>query len=79
MALVPIRYNLRSLFVRFSSTVLTVCAVGATIAVFAGMLSLQQGFATLFQERGRDDLAIFLRKGATSEGCLLYTSPSPRD
>jgi len=68
MALVPIRYNLRSLFVRFSSTVLTVCAVGATIAVFAGMLSLQQGFATLFQERGRDDLAIFLRKGATSEG-----------
>ncbi|HEB54435.1 MAG TPA: ABC transporter permease [bacterium] len=68
MALVPIRYNLRSLFVRWSSTVLTVCAVGATIAVFAGMLSMQQGFATLFQEKGRDDLAVFLRQGATSEG-----------
>ncbi|MCK5942984.1 MAG: ABC transporter permease [Planctomycetes bacterium] len=68
MALVPIRYNLRSLFVRWSSTVLTVCAVGATIAVLAGMLSLQQGFATIFQERGREDLAVFLRKGATSEG-----------
>lgn len=68
MALVPIRYNLRSLFVRGSSTVLTVFAVGATIAVLAGMLSLQQGFATLFQERGRTDLALFLRKGATSEG-----------
>ena len=68
MALVPIRYNLRSLWVRASSTLLTVCAIGATVAVLAGMLSLQQGFAVLFQERGRDDLAVFLRKGAKSEG-----------
>jgi putative ABC transport system permease protein len=68
MALVPFRYNLRSLFVRSSSTVLTVCAVGATVAVLAGMLSLQAGFETLFQERGRTDLAVFLRRGATSEG-----------
>ncbi|MBL8755378.1 MAG: ABC transporter permease [Planctomycetes bacterium] len=66
--LVPLRYNLRSLFVRASATLLTVCAIGATVAVLAGMLSLQQGFAVLFQERGRDDLAVFLRKGATSEG-----------
>ncbi len=68
MALVPFRYNIRSLWVRRSSTFLTVCAIGATVAVLAGMLSLQQGFATLFQERGREDLVIFLRKGATSEG-----------
>lgn len=68
MALVPFRYNLRSLFVRSASTVLTICAIGATVAVLAGMLSLQQGFSTLFQERGRTDLAVFLRKGATSEG-----------
>lgn len=68
MALVPLRYNLRSLFVRGSSTILTVCAIGATVAVLAGMLSLQQGFVNLFQERGRTDLAVFLRKGATSEG-----------
>lgn len=68
MALVPFRYNLRSLFVRGSSTFLTVCAIGATVAVLAGMLSLQQGFATLFQEKGRTDVAVFLRKSATSEG-----------
>lgn len=68
MALVPFRYNLRSLWVRRASTLLTICAVGATVAVLAGMLSLQQGFVQLFQERGRDDLAVFLRKGATSEG-----------
>jgi ABC-type lipoprotein release transport system permease subunit len=68
MALVPFRYNLRSLFVRRSSTFLTISAIGATVAVLAGMMSLQQGFATIFQERGREDLAVFLRKGATSEG-----------
>ncbi|MBL8725400.1 MAG: ABC transporter permease [Planctomycetes bacterium] len=68
MALVPFRYNLRSLWVRGASTLLTLCAVAATVAVLAGMLSLQQGFVQLFQERGRDDLAVFLRKGATSEG-----------
>jgi putative ABC transport system permease protein len=68
MALVPLRYNLRSLWVRRSSTLLTMCAIGATVAVLAFMLSLQQGFVTLFQEKGREDLAVFLRKGATSEG-----------
>lgn len=68
MALVPFRYNLRSLWVRRSTTLLTVCAIGATVAVLAGMLSLQQGFETIFQERGRTDIAVFLRKGAVSEG-----------
>ena len=63
MAIVPLQYNIRSLFVRSSSTILTVLAVGATIAVLAGMLSLQQGFAVLFQERGRTDLALFMRQG----------------
>lgn len=68
MALVPISYSLRSLGSRLSSTALSVCAIGATVAVLAGMLSLGEGFSTMFQERGRTDLAIFLRKGATSEG-----------
>lgn len=75
MALVPLRYNLRSLFVRRSSTLLTICAIGATVAVLAGMLALQQGFLTLFQDRGRDDIAVFLRKGATSEGESGITLP----
>lgn len=85
MGLVPLKYNLRSLFVRSSSTVLTVCAIGATVAVLAGMLSLQQGFVNLFAERGRTDLAVFLRKGATSEGesgltreqCSILTKEVP--
>ena len=68
MALVPLSYNLRSLRVRKSSTLLTIISVGATVAIFAGVLALQQGFETLFTDSGRTDVAIFLRPGAVSEG-----------
>ena len=42
--LVPLTYNLRSLAVRRSATLLTVLGIGATVAVVAGVLALQQGF-----------------------------------
>ena len=85
MALVPLGYSVRSLFVRKTSTLLTIGAIGATVAVLAGMLSLGEGFATMFQERGRADLAVFLRRGATSEGesgltreqCAVLTKEVP--
>ncbi|MEM8884290.1 MAG: ABC transporter permease [Planctomycetota bacterium] len=70
--LVPLTYNLRSLFVRRSSTLLTVFGIGATVAVLAGVLSLRQGFQSLFQEQGRDDIVIFMRPGANSEGESLF-------
>jgi len=75
MALLPFQYNVRSLFVRKSTALLTVFSTGATVAVLAGVLALQQGFATMFVERGRTDLAVFLRPGAGSEG----ESAFPRD
>lgn len=68
MRLPPLSYNVRSLFVRWSSTLLTVVGIGATVAVLAGVLALQQGFARLYTDNGRPDVALFLRPGATSEG-----------
>ncbi len=68
MALVPFSYNIRSLLVRRSATLLTVLGIGATVAVLAGVLALQQGFERLFTEAGSDDLIVILRKGSTSEG-----------
>lgn len=73
MALVPLSYNLRSLAVRWSATLLTVFGIGATVAVLAGVLALQQGFATLFTESGRDDVIVFLRQGATNEGDSVFS------
>lgn len=64
----PLSYNLRSLFVRWSSTLLTVVGIGATVAVLAGILALEQGFSRLYTQSGRDNVVMFLRPGATSEG-----------
>src|SRR5690606_41380566 len=68
MTLVPFGYNLRSLLVRRSATLLTVLGIGATVAVLAGVLALRQGFESLFAESGRDDIIVFLRPGAGSAG-----------
>jgi putative ABC transport system permease protein len=73
MALVPFSYNTRSLFVRRSATLLTVLGIGATVAVVSGVLALQQGFAHLFSDAGREDVAVFLRQGSTSEGDSSFT------
>src|SRR5690349_23113123 len=66
--LVPFSYNVRSLFVRKSATLLTVLGIGATVAIISGVLALQQGFSSMFTAGGRDDVAVFLRPGATNEG-----------
>ncbi len=66
--LVPLSYNLRSLFVRKSSTLLTVMGIGATVAIVSGVIALQQGFASMFTAGGREDVAVFLRPGANNEG-----------
>lgn len=73
MKLVPLTYNLRSLWVRRSATLLTVLGIGATVAVLCGVLALQQGFERLFTENGRDDIIVFLRQGATNEGDSVFT------
>ena len=71
--LVPISYNIRSLFVRRSGTLLTVLGIGATVAVVSGVLALQQGFESMYTQGGREDLAVFLRPGATNEGDSIFT------
>ena len=66
--LVPFSYSLRSLFVRRSATLLTMLGIGATVAMVAGIIALQQGFKYMFESGGREDVAIFLRPGAANEG-----------
>ena len=73
MKLVPLTYNLRSLLVRRGPTLLTILGIAATVATVAGVLALQQGFASLYAETGREDLAVVLRPGATAEGVSAFT------
>jgi putative ABC transport system permease protein len=71
--LVPFSYNFRSLFVRRTATFLTVLGIAATVAVASGVLALQQGFAAMYTAQGREDVAVFLRPGATSEGVSMFS------
>lgn len=70
--LLPLSYNLRSLWVRRSATLLTVFGIAATVAIVSGVLALQQGFQTMFTAGGREDLAVFLRPGATGETDSIF-------
>lgn len=64
----PLNYSVRNIVVRRASALFTALGIAMTVAVFAGVISLQKGFKQLYEDRGRDDVAIYLRPGANSEG-----------
>lgn len=72
MGIPPLSYNLRSLLIRWPSTLLTVLSIGATVSVIAGVLSLEQGFRSLYEQGGREEIAVFLRPGANAEGESVF-------
>lgn len=71
--LVPLSYNLRSILVRRSVSLLTIVGVAATVAIVAAVIALQEGFANLYTQAGRDDLICLMRPGATYEGDSIFT------
>ena len=72
MKLVPLSYSLRSLWVRRSATLLTVFSIGATVAMLASVLALQEGFQLLYMETGREDVYVLMRPGSSSEGLSAF-------
>jgi len=64
---IPISYNIRSLGVRWSSTLVAVIGIAGTVGVFVAMLALANGFKQTLVHSGLPDNAIVLRGGATSE------------
>lgn len=65
---VPFRYNVRSVFYRTSTTLLTLSAIALTVCVLCIVLALQQGFSRSAARTGNARNVICLRDGATSEG-----------
>ena len=64
----PLIYTFRNVAVRRSSAALTAFGIAMTVAVFAGVLSLNAGFEQLYKPRGDANIAIYMRPGAASEG-----------
>ncbi|MFT7617029.1 MAG: putative ABC transport system permease protein [Planctomycetota bacterium] len=68
MALVPLRYPLRSLIVRWRASLFSALGIGCTVAVFCAIMSLRNGIEQLYESKGSPDVLIYMRPGATSEG-----------
>lgn len=64
---IPLSYNLRSLRMRWTSTVVAVVGIAGTVGVFVAMLALATGFKATLVSSGSAQNAIVRRAGATSE------------
>ncbi len=67
MASIPIIYNLRNLWVRKVSTILTIAGITLAVGILLVVLMLVNGVRHALVESGSPDNAIILRKAATSE------------
>ena len=68
MKLIPLRYPMRSIAVRWRASLFSALGIGCTVAVFCAIMSLRNGFDQLYATGGSEDLILYMRPGATSEG-----------
>ena len=64
---IPLTYSLRSLRLRWISSVIAVLGIAGTVGVFVAMLALARGFQATLVSSGSRQNAIVRRAGATSE------------
>jgi putative ABC transport system permease protein len=67
LALIPIKYNVRSLIVRRVGTAMTVFGVALTVAVFVSILAMVQGIEGVFVDTGEPANLLILRQGSQAE------------
>ena len=64
---IPLKYNIRNLFVRRVTTSLTVLGIGLVVAVFLCVMSLGEGLTRVFTASGSDSNVLVLRQNSQSE------------
>ena len=65
--MVPLKYNVRNLSARRTSTVMTILAIGVVIAITLSMLALYHGVVSSVVSSGSDDLLMVMRDGVDAE------------
>jgi len=65
--MIPLAYNVRSLFVRKTTTTATILGVGLVVFVLASSSMLSHGIRRTMQQSGSPDNAFVMRQGADSE------------
>ncbi len=64
---IPLKYNIRNLFVRKVTTGLTVLGIGLVVAVFLSVMSLSEGLTRVFKVSGSPKNILVLRRNSQSE------------
>jgi len=64
---IPLRYNLRSLLVRWPGSLMTAGGIGLTVAIVVTMMALVGGLENTFVDTGHDGQLVVLRQGSINE------------
>ncbi len=64
---IPLKYNVRNLFVRRVTTGLTVLGIGLVVAVFLSVMALGEGITKVFTASGSERNVLVLRQNSQSE------------
>ena len=64
---IPIKYNVRNLFVRKITTALTVLGIALVVAVFLAVMALGEGLTRVFTSSGSEKNVLVLRQNSQSE------------
>src|SRR5262249_2230339 len=75
----PLKYNLRNLIVRKSSTLATAFTIGLTVGVYLMVMALAQGIDLTLATIGEPLNLIVLREGSTAELNSNVTNENLRD
>ena len=59
--------NLRSIPARMAPSVIIIVGIGSVVAVLVSLMSMARGFESTLSSTGKDDRALVLRAGSTSE------------
>jgi putative ABC transport system permease protein len=73
---IPLRYNVRSLAVRKTTTIATALGIALVVFVMASSLMLSAGIKKTLGTSGHSDIAIVLRKGSGSELDSVVENPN---
>jgi putative ABC transport system permease protein len=63
----PLYYNVRNVRIRWQVTLLAISGIALVVAVFAVLMSMSEGFRAALRSTGRDDNAIVVQRGSSSE------------
>ncbi len=64
---IPLRYNIGSLWVRRTGTLMAVLGIGFTVSIVVVMMALVNGLDSTFVDTGQENQLIVIRKGGLNE------------